>query len=530
MARPRLLRRRTGEPSLARQMLVLQALVVVVLGAAAIGLAAYDARHDARIDATDRVVAVATTFASSPQLVAAVQTRDPSVRVQPLAEAVRRTSGVDFVTVMSLDLVRYSHPDPTRIGQHFLGDVGTAPEGRVFTEQHTGTLGPSVRAVAPIRDHQGRVVALVAVGITVAKIDRHLVGSLAVIVGVAAAVLLAALAGTWLVARRLRRQTHGLGAHELGRMYEFYAAVLGALREGLVLLDEEGRIQLANDEAVRLLALPPDATGRRFDELGLAPGLAAAALGATPSSDQLYAAGDRLVLVSSAPASWEGREVGAVVTLRDQTELRAATGELELVRGLTESLRAVNHEAANRLHTVVSLIELGRPEEAVEFATTELRLAQALTDRLAATAGDPALAALLVGKSAEAAERGIELSVEGELPALAGVASRDLVTVVGNLVDNAFEAVTGQPDRRVVVRLAHADGQALVEVDDSGPGLSPEQAELALTRGWSSKAEAGHGLGLALVAGVARRHGGAITIERAELGGARFRVSVREAP
>jgi sensor histidine kinase regulating citrate/malate metabolism len=520
---------RRREPSLARQMLVLQVLVVLLLGAAAIGLAAYDARRDARGDATHRVVAVATTFATSPDLVAAVQTAHPSREVQPLAEAVRRSAGVDFVTVMSLGLIRYSHPNPAEIGKRFVGDVGDAPEGHVFTEQYTGTLGPSVRAVVPIRDGGGRVVALVAVGIKVATIDRRMTRSLVVIVGAATAVLLLGLLGTWLVARRLRRQTHDLGAHELSRMYEFYAAVLGAMREGLVLLDHEGRVQLANAEAARLLGLPPDPVGRRFDELDLAPGLVAAALGATPSSDHLYAAGDRLVLVSSAPASWAGREVGAVVTLRDQTELRAATGELELVRGLTDSLHALNHEAANRLHTVVSLIELGRPTDALEFATTELQLAQSLTDRLVAAAGDPALTALLVGKSAEAAERNVDLTVEGELPALAGVASRDLVTVVGNLVDNAFEAVADGPDRRVRVRFAHADGRARVEVADSGPGLDPAQAEVALTRGWSSKAEAGHGLGLALVAGVARKHGGTVAIDRADLGGAAFVVTLEAA-
>ncbi|HWU23024.1 MAG TPA: sensor histidine kinase, partial [Nocardioides sp.] len=503
-------------------MLVLQVVVVLLLGAAATTLAAYDARHDARADATHEVTGVATTFAASPDLVAAVQDRRPSRVVQPLAEAVRHASGVDFVTVMSMSRIRYSHPNPAEIGKRFIGDVGDAPQGHVFTEEYAGTLGPSVRAVAPIRDRQGRVVAMVAVGITVSAIDRRVAHTLAVILAAAAAVLLLGLLGTWLVSRRVRRQTHGLGAQELGRMYEFYSAVLGAMREGLVLLDDGGRVQLTNDEACRLLDLPEDVVGRRFDDLGLAPGLVSTVLGTTASSDHLYAAGERLVLVSSSPATWEGHEVGAIVTLRDQTELRAATGELELVRGLTDSLHALNHEAANRLHTVVSLIELGRPADALDFATAELALSQSLTERLVAAAGDPALTALLVGKSAEAAERGIELTIEGELPELEGIAGRDLVTVVGNLVDNAFEAVASSSQRRVRVRFSAAfeagDG-AVIEVDDSGPGLSPEQAEHALTRGWSTKAEAGHGLGLALVAGVARSHGGAVTIERGDLGG-----------
>ncbi|MGZ4455853.1 MAG: histidine kinase, partial [Nocardioides sp.] len=229
-------RRSSREPSVARQILVLQVLLVLVLVAAALGLAAYDARRNARATATDRAVAVATTLADSPTLVAALDDPFPSTTIQPLAERVRHDAGVDFVTVMNLDLIRYSHPDPTLIGRHFVGDVGDAPQGRVFTQEYAGTLGPSMRAVVPVRDSAGTVVALVSVGITIQRIDRGLRDDV-LLVGLAAlAVLAVGLAGTWLVARRLRRATHGMGEQEITRMYEYYSAVLHAVREGLLLL------------------------------------------------------------------------------------------------------------------------------------------------------------------------------------------------------------------------------------------------------------------------------------------------------
>ena len=224
--------------------------------------------------------------------------------------------------------------------------------------------------------------ALVSVGITVSRIDEQLRRDLGLILLAALAVLAVGLAGAWLVSRRLRRQTHGLGEREITRMYEYYSAVLHAVREGLLLLDDAGRVQLVNDEARRLLRLPDDVVGRSVHDLGLPPGLVAAALGRTRESDDIYVAGDHVLVVSSAPASWQGRDVGAVVTLRDHTELRSVTGELDVVRGLTESLRSQNHEAANRLHTVVALIEMGRVEEAVDFATEELQVAQLLTDQV----------------------------------------------------------------------------------------------------------------------------------------------------
>ena len=213
-----------------------------------------------------------------------------------------------------------------------------------------------------------------------------------------------------------------MGEREITRMYEYYSAVLHAVREGLLLIDLDGRVQLVNDEARRLLRLPDDVVGRSLDDLGLPPALVEAASGER-GADEVYVTGDHVLVASSSAAFWDGKEVGAVVTLRDHTELQAVTGELDIVRGLTESLRAQTHEAANRLHTVVSLIEIGRTEEAIDFVTDELKVAQMLTDRVVGAVGDPVVAALLLGKSAEAAERGISLTVTGELP---GVVRRRL--------------------------------------------------------------------------------------------------------
>ena len=399
----------------------------------------------------------------------------------------------------------------------------------MFTQQSTGTLGPSMRAVVPVfaPDGSDRVVAMVSVGITIASIDKQLRNDLELI-GISALLVLAVgLAGTWLVGRRLRRQTHGLGAAEITRMYEYYTAVLGAVREGLLLLDTGGRVQLVNDEARRLLDLPDDVLGRPLAELGLAPGLVQAALGRTAEADDIYLAGDRVLVVSSSPATWQGADVGAVVTLRDHTELRAVTGELDVVRGLSDSLRAQNHESANRLHTMVSLIELGRVDEAVDFATEELQVAQLLTDQVVGAVGDPVVEALLLGKNADAAERGIELRIEGALPHN-DVPARDLITVLGNLVDNAFDALAAADVRRVRVTLGGDPTAVVVTVEDSGPGLDDDAVAHALERGWTTKGsgEGSHGVGLALVAQVARRHGGAVEIGRSELGGARFTVTL----
>jgi two-component system CitB family sensor kinase len=236
-----------------------------------------------------------------------------------------------------------------------------------------------------------------------------------------------------------------------------------------------------------------------------------------------------VLVVNQAPASWEGRELGTVLTLRDHTDLQALTGELDSARGLAEALRSQAHEAANQLHSVISLIELGRTEQALTFATAELALAQQLTDLILGAVDEPVLAALLLGKAAEANERGVSLEVdpasnvpEGVIPA------RDLVTLIGNLLDNAVDAAVGAPGpRRVGFSGWIEDAPSgrriastlVLQVSDSGPGLDSASAALAFTRGWSTKSDTrliGHGLGLALVGQATHRNGGTIEVGRAK--------------
>ena len=518
-------RRHQRATSVARQVFTLQLAIVGVLVVVATVLAYVDARASQLDDARRRSVDIALSVADSPAVESALRTADPARRIQPFAEEVRRDTGTDFVVVMGLDRTRYSHPDPEQIGKKFIGDLGDAPDGGVFTQEYEGTLGPSMRAVVPV-DTGDDVVALVSVGIRLDRIADAVWARLARLLLVAFGLLALGIGGAWVIQRRLRRQTHGMGEQEITRMYEFYDAVLHAVREGLLLLDPEGRLQLVNDEAARLLDLPPDARGRTLAELGVP-------LGAGAMTDEIHLVEDRVLLVSQAPATWEGRVLGSVVTLRDHTELTEVTGRLDAVQQLSDTLRAQTHEAANQMHTVVSLIELGRAEEAVGFATQQSRAAQGLADRVQGVGEEPVLAAILLGKTGVAAERGVDLevapdsSVEG-LPLDPG----ELVTVVGNLLDNAFDAVAESRTRRVVVRLEADDRWFALDVEDSGPGLDALAAERAFERGWSTKPgdATGRGLGLALVAQVVRRHDGTIEAGTSALGGARFSVRIGEEP
>jgi two-component system, CitB family, sensor kinase len=521
------------QPStVARQILLLQVLVVLVVVVGAVGLAYVDARRTQEDGARDRALAVAVSVADTPQVRRALAAPDPSPLIQPFAEEVRRDSGTDFVVVMGLDRTRYSHPDPAQIGKPFIGDLGTAPQGTPFTQEYTGTLGRSMRAVVPV-ESDGRVVALVSVGITLQRIQDALADRLPSIGLAAAAILATGVLGAWLISRRLKRQTHGLGEREITRMYEYYEAVLHAVREGLLLVDGEGRVQLLNEEAERLLGLDGSAVGRPVADLGFPDSLTRAVLSSTRRPDEIHLVDDAVLVVNTSPARWQGREVGSVVTLRDHTEIQAVAGELDTVRGLAESLRSQNHEAANRLHTVVSLVELGRTEEALDFATEELEVAQLLTDRVVASVSDPVVSALLLGKTAQAAERGVQLRL-GDSTEVTGlpIEQRDAVTILGNLLDNAIDAVGEGPEgaaRTVEVQMTGSASALRLRVGDSGSGLSTEQVTQVFERGWSTKTAdgpVGRGLGLALVVQAVRKYDGHIDVGTSPLGGAEFDVRI----
>jgi two-component system CitB family sensor kinase len=512
-----------GSWSIARQLLVLQVLLLAALVAAGTVAAVLEARGSTDDATRERVEGIARTVADSPFVRAAAVSDDPSAVLQPYAEAVRRDTGTDFVVVMAPDRTRWSHPIAANIGKPFIGRIGPALRGRTFTETYTGTLGPSVRAVTPVLDADGTVVGLVSVGITTERIGAELARRLPLLLAASGLALLVALAGAFLVSRRLRRQTAGLAPDEVRRMYESYDALLHAVREGLVVVDHDRKVQVVNDEARRLLGLSEVPSGTPVADLELPPALGQLLASGRTVDDELHLTGDRTLLVNQGAATWQGSDVGTVTTLRDHTELRELSGELDSTRGMAEALRSQAHEAANRLHTVVSLVETGRSAEAVELATAELQLAQVLTDRLLSAVEEPVLAALLLGKASQAAERGVDLRIDDNTDVTSTpLDARDLVTLVGNLVDNAVDAaVAGATPRWVEVSIQSSEGGDFqLRVADSGAGLPEADVADAFTRGWSTKAASsangsvGRGIGLSLVGQVVRRHGGTVEVRQ----------------
>ncbi len=401
----------TKQGSAASRVFVVVALSAAVIVAALAAVLVVDAERSERNEAEEVTRAVAMSLASLPEVASSLTASDPSQTLQPIAADVMARTGLDFVTIMTPDGIRVSHRDPAEIGRHYLGTIPATPV--VFTEEFTGTLGPSVRTIVPVTA-DGDLVGWVSVGVTIGSIWSKILPRLPFVVSIALALLAAGLVGAWLARRTTRR-------------------VAGDLPAG---------------------------------------------------------------------------------TIRD------AVASYESVRTLGEALRAQTHEHGNRMHTAVSLLELGRTGEAIEILTETSRQSQELVDQVAARrGGDPTVGALLLGKAAQARERGIEWSAEIDPDAPRSVLSPvDAVSVVGNLIDNAMDAAaTADAPRwvRVVFGRTTSSPAALrMEVSDSGTGVPDALRERIYEHGFSTKPAGadGRGVGLALVRSIVASAGGEVEL------------------
>ncbi|MFJ5265105.1 SpoIIE family protein phosphatase [Streptomyces sp. NPDC088387] len=351
-----------------------QVVIVLVLVGAAVAALLLQGRYDSTREATNRSLAVAETFANAPGTRQALSTPDPTAVLQPRAEAARKAAKVDFIVVLNTNGIRYTHPLPDRIGRQFVGTLEPALEGRSFTEEIDGTIGRLVQAVVPIEAPDGRVVGLVSAGITTEHVGSTANQQLPLVLFAAAVAVALATGGTALVSRRLLHQTHGLGPREMTKMYEHHDAVLHAVREGVMIVDGEGELLLANDEAHRLLDLPDDAEGRHVRALGLDPDTAELLASGRVATDEVHLVGERLLAINQRPTDLRGGPEGSVATLRDSTELRALSGRAEVARQRLDMLYDAGVSIGTSLdvtRTAEELTELAVPRFA-DFVSVDL--------------------------------------------------------------------------------------------------------------------------------------------------------------
>ncbi|MCX6500030.1 MAG: PAS domain-containing protein, partial [Arthrobacter sp.] len=242
--------------SIARRLFVAHLLFMLAL-TATVGTATFiDARDHAYDEAGRRMAGIATSVADNPLVLQAASAANPTALLQPYALEIMHDAGADFVTIMAPDRTRWTHPNDEELGKPYIGSIDAALKGQVFTEITAGTLGPSVRTIAPVKDHNGIVKALVSAGVTVRTVDVAVSGRLPALLTIGLALLAGGSVASWLLERYLRRVTRGWGPEQLAQLFAYYESVLHSVREGVILIDGRGRVVMYNDQAAVLLGLP----------------------------------------------------------------------------------------------------------------------------------------------------------------------------------------------------------------------------------------------------------------------------------
>jgi two-component system, CitB family, sensor kinase len=475
----------------------------------------------------DRVLGAAENVAGNPLVKAGGEDLNPATALAPVAEAARIQSGATVVLLADINRRIITSTDPTLVGATLaLPDDSAA--GRSWDGDLTLGGQRLIAASVPVYSNSGDLIGLALVGEQYPdawSILRSGVPELLLLILLAAA---AGVAGSWLLARRIKKQTHGMEPAEIASLADHREALLHSIREGVLGVGPAGRVTVVNDGARSLLDLPADSVGRDVADLGLEPDLLDVVLGRRTGIDVVVVHRDRVLVVNRRTARRDGRSgvsSGTVTTLRDRSELIAVQRQLGATRNATDTLRAQTHEFDNQLHVISGLLQLGEDDEARNYVAGLTRRRAAIDSAVTARIEDLPLAALLLAKSSLAAESRVELVISPatRCPRLPPGLSTDVATVVGNLVDNALDAVANSAHASVTVEVTADDVNVNVTVSDSGPGVSPEAETRIFDRGFSTKSAAvvgGRGIGLSLVRRICEERGGAVGVQYAD--GARF--------
>ncbi|MGG1677875.1 DcuS/MalK family sensor histidine kinase [Neobacillus sp. NRS-1170] len=453
----------------------------------------------------EKAMNIARLTAHSPLIIEALEHKRSESDIQDFTNEMAKSSNVEFIVVLDMMGIRKSHPNPSKIGERFVGgDEGPVLHGHEHISTAKGTLGYSLRAFTPVYSSSGEQIGAVAVGISLDKVKQDVNSSkrvilLAVIFGVLIGVI-----GAVIVARKIKKSMFGLEPFEIGKLLEERSAMLQSTKEGILAVDQDARITLINNEALRLFeeaGIKENPAGRLVDEYIPQLHLKNVLKTGKPRLNEEIDLSGITLLTNQLPIRVGNEMVGAITTFRNKTEINKLAKELTGVTLYAEALRAQSHEFMNKLHVILGLVHLKRYEKLADYINQISDHLQNEVGYIVSKIKDPALAGFILGKMSYARELGAELSFTGEgvLPEPASPdITHELITIIGNLIDNALEAFTDQEKKQVSVYFDYYDPEVFIEVADNGPGINEELSEKIFYKGVSTKGK-DRGIGLSLV-------------------------------
>ncbi|MFC5604769.1 ATP-binding protein [Sporosarcina koreensis] len=475
-----------------------------------------------------RALSVAETVASMPEVKAAFHSPSPEEIIQPLAEELRRKSGAQFVVVGNKDSIRYSHPSVDQIGQMMVGGDNDLAllHGASYISKSAGTLGPSIRGKAPIIDENDEIIGIVSVGFLNREVEGIVRGYENKIFSLVVLVLCFTIIGSLLIAKNVKKSILGLEPTEIGLLFRERSAILESIHEGIIAINARGHITSINEAAYNILGIEPSKKHLNKPIQTVLPNTKMLEIledGTSHFNEELKLNNNEII-ASRVPILSSGRVIGVVSSFRKKTDIEQLSKELSQVQQYADGLRAQTHEYSNKLYTISGLIQLGSYQDALELIQKETIGYQDFIQFLSESIHDPLLSAILLGKYSRAHELQVDFKIDKEssLEDIPSDFQRDkLVTILGNVLDNSFEAVLAAKHGRKEVHLFMTDlgNEYIFEIEDSGDGVEPDQLPLLFTKGFSTKKGVDRGHGLHLVQRALDSVNGYLTMTESSLGG-----------
>ncbi|MEG6586700.1 DcuS/MalK family sensor histidine kinase [Dendrosporobacter sp. 1207_IL3150] len=452
-----------------------------------------------------QALSVARIMARSPVIIEGLTGKREASEIQQYANENRKLANVQFIVVLDMNAIRKSHPNPRMVGEFLVGgDEAGALAGKEYLSEATGTLGHSFRAFTPVYGPDGNQVGVVLVGILMDYVkDAVNQAQMSLIVAMLVGMLLGIL-GAIILAKDIKKTLFGLEPEVIAKQLEERSVMLHSVREAIIAIDSQGTITLLNDEGKRLLRMSgihAEPLGRPVNEFVPKSRLIEIVRTGEIEINLEQEIFGVSVLANQAPLIVNGEIVGAIATFRDKTEVKQLAEELTGVRDYVDALRSQAHEFMNKLHVILGLVQLENYDLLSSYIRKIASEHQAEVTYVGRKIHNSVLAGFVLSKLSLARERNIEmnLSEDSYLPeAATEEITHKLVTIIGNLIENAFDAVAGRARREVSLLLSYYDGYLTIEVSDTGAGVPQELEENIFDLGVSTK-PGERGIGLHLV-------------------------------
>ncbi|POT57069.1 two-component system sensor histidine kinase DcuS [Citrobacter amalonaticus] len=476
--------------------------------------------HMTRNALADKALAVARTLADSPEIREGLRKSPKESDLQAIAEAVRKRNDMLFIVITDMQSLRYSHPEAQRIGQPFKGDdILLALQGHENVDINRGFLAKALRVFTPVYDENHKQIGVVAIGLELSRVTEQINNSRWSIIWSVLFGVLVGLLGTWVLVKVLKRILFGLEPYEISTLFKQRQAMLQSIKEGVIAVDDSGEVTLINQAAQELLDYHKSQDDPHLASLSHAwsqvVDLSKVLRDGTPHNDEEITVKNRLLLINTVPVRSNGEIIGAISTFRDKTEVRQLMQRLDGMVNYADSLRERSHEFMNKLHVILGLLHLKSYKQLEDYIIKTANNYQEEIGSLLGKIKSPVIAGFLLSKINRTSDSGHRLIIsnESQLPDSTNEEQvTALITVLGNLIENALDALGPQPGGEISVSLHYRHGWLHCEVNDDGPGIEAEQIEHIFEKGVSSKGTE-RGVGLALVKQQVESLGGTIFVE-----------------